>query len=454
MEPSTCLTMTIAGNIHLKGLSPELVDVIKKKLELPNLDYQQAIKRNPRARYHLSPVIKYYEAKTSACETGTSELVAPRGILEELRHEFKQRGVRFEEVDERVLRPARIETSIKLRPYQLGADARIAGSECGIVRADTGYGKTVIALRVIQKIGQRTLIIVPTINLLNQFTYAVKQFTGRDAGIIQGTNFDIQDITVATWQTVSKRISEGRLTGKEFGCTMVDECHGSVTPKRRRTLARLRSRFLYGLTATARRTDGQGEAIKWLFGPIIFDGKIERAQPTVEVVPFTGKIWVQEYADMIAEQVENEERNQLIVNIVRREIDAGRKVLVLTKRIKHYELLQEAIDRERVLTIKAGDKTNLTKFRDDPNSFTCLLGTFNLLGTGVDIPSLDTLVIAGDLKSDVLAEQSAGRILRLLGGKKDPRIIDIQDKGNGILRNHARLREVFYRENGWRVMGG
>jgi superfamily II DNA or RNA helicase len=446
------IELEIGGEVKISGLSPKLMEAIKRKLELPNKDYQQALKRNPNARFYLSPVIKYYEQRDK-------DLFVPRGVLESIRRFLDGKSCSYKTKDRRISKPTTIKSSIILRSYQHGSVDIISKSTNGIIRADTGYGKTILAIKTIDKIGQQTLIIVPTLNLLKQFVYDIEKFTNISPGIIQGRKFSIGDITVGTWQTIGKRLGEGRLSGNEFGCVIVDECHGSVSPNRRNVLRNFNSAYRYGLTATARRTDGQGHALQWLFGPIIFDGKIERQAPTVEIVKFDGHIWVQEYADMITEQIENEDRNDLITGIIQREIDEGRKVLVLTKRIKHYEILKEEINRELVYTISSGntdafDTPNLLSLKGDPSLFNCLLGTFSLLGTGVDIPSLDTLIIAGDLKSDVLAEQSAGRILRLLDGKNTPRLIDVQDTRNGILRNQARLRTKFYKEQGWEIIKG
>lgn len=447
---STCLIMRITGKITLTNLSMELAEKIKRKLELPNQSYEQAIRRNPRARFSLSPVIPYYE---EIGEGDDYRLVVPRGVLENLRRYFEKEGIRVRVEDQRVSRLSVINTSIKLRPYQQGVDVEIARAEQGIVRCDTGYGKSIVALRVIERIGQRTLIIVPTVKLLNQFVYEIEQYTGKSAGRIQGPNFDIQDITVATAQTLQKRVASGELSHDEFGAIIVDECHGSITKRRIETIGYFSSRIRYGFTATARRTDGQGQAIKWIFGPIIVDKKIDRAKPVVEMVEFKGKIWGQEYHDMIAEQVENVARNELIVELAEREIQAGRKLLILTKRINHYEILEQQIKGPLLFKVRAGGKdTLLQDIKEGTQDFNALMGTFSLLGTGIDIPSLDTLIIAGDLKSDVLQEQAIGRILRLFDGKPTPKIIDIHDTGNGILRNQGRVRKQFYKQQDWKLV--
>ena len=93
----------------------------------------------------------------------------------------------------------------------------------------------------------------------------------------------------------------------------------------------------------------------------------------------------------------------------------------------------------------------VASIRDGSLPFDCVVGTFSLLSAGTDFPSLDTLVFAGDVKSDILQEQSIGRVRRLFEGKKEPLIIDVQDSGNYVLARQAGERNKFYNAQGWAV---
>ena len=453
---STSLHMTIGGQIRLKNVPPAMEKAIKKKLRLPNPTYQQAIRANPRAKFTLSPHINYYET----CKT-TGDLLLPRGCAGSVRRYARSCGYGFEDRDERVSRPleTKLRSTIKLRPYQSDVPELATAHPQGLVRLDTGFGKTIIGIKIIEFLQQRTLIIVPKLDLLNQWKYEIQKWTGvTNVGQVGGGKHDWQDITVATCQSLESRRVRSEDKSEDYGLVLVDECHGFTTPKRRSLLGGLPAHHRYGLTATDRRSDGQGEALKWIFGDKLVDKTIPRATPKVQIVPFTGHIWVQDYHAMIEEQVNDIERNALIVDQILSQVDSGRKVLVLTKRVKHYEELARQIDRDGVIQFHSGQKSKdrsdlLNGLRMGDIKYSCLLGTFSLLSTGIDIPSLDTLLLAGDLRSDVLVEQSAGRILRLFEGKEDPLIIDIQDKGNGILRRQGMLRQSFYRERGWEITG-
>lgn len=451
------ITLTIGGEIPLEGLPPKDEAKIKKALEIEDQSYYQAIKRNPRARYALSPEVRYWRQRTDGV------LVVPRGVYERLKTYFKNSGLDYREVDQRSedkMAGDSWTANLTLRPYQVGVPEEATWHTQGVLELDTGFGKTIIGLAIASLLRQRTLVVVPTVDLLTQWLNTAKHvFPNLDIGTIQGKNtYGCEDITIATIQSLGKALREDPHLGSAFGLVFGDEAHLMVSKARQQVFASLYAKYRYGLTATARRTDGQGGAIEFIFGPVIVSRKMERATPTVFVKTYTGHITMGEYADIIEEQVEDERRNAFIARIIEEEVKENRRVLVLTKRIKHYELIKKSLLTDAPIYLlesksKKADRADiLQSVKDLKGDGACvLLGTFGLLATGVDVPNLDTLVFAGDLKSDVLLEQSGGRILRLFAGKQSPKIIDVADEGNFILKRQARLREGVYKANGWKV---
>lgn len=312
---------------------------------------------------------------------------------------------------------------------------------------------TLIALRLAEKLQQKTLIIVPKQDLLRQFKDEYEKYFPGKCGIIQGKKVKIEDVTVATVQSLKNRIRDNSLRPDTFGCLVIDECHLFVTKQSRAVLEYFNAFYRYGFTGTMGRSDGQIQAIEWIIGPVIMKKQIERAQPTIEIYEYPKKIFMDEYHNIIAEQVLHRERNQLIYDIAKEKRAEGRRVLILTKRVAHAE---EIAQDTACYIFKASDAKGvrdefLSAAKSCPDSISILMGTYALLGTGIDIPGLDTLILAGDLKSDVLLEQSAGRILRLFSDKASPVIIDIHDTGNPILRRQGKIRQEFYTSQDWLV---
>jgi len=426
------------------------VEALKTALSLRNPDYEKAIRRNPRARFALSPYTSYYEEKEGV-------MFFPRGAVDYL-PELASSSVDYKLVESR----SRVKTKIKLRDYQEGiAEGIVEAGDNGVIKLYTGFGKTIIALKLAEMLGQRTLIIVKDKKGFNQFVKDIEHFVHPDAvGKIKGKTVEIGQITVATIQTLQRDTAKIRSDYRnKFGLVIVDECHEFVTDKRRETISAFAPKYLYGMTATDRRTDGQGEAIFFMFGKKLIERNLDVTPPRIEVLEYRNPSMVGEYHEMVAEMIDDEERNELITRAAEEDVKEGRKILILTKRIDHFMTISEMLKEKGVKAVHpvrsdAPEKAQadlMQALRKNKIDYDVILGTYSMLSTGVDVPSLDTLYLAGDIKSDVLIEQSAGRILRLFEGKDDPKVVDVQDTGNAIFKRQAKSRMNFYSDQGWLI---
>src|SRR5690606_33760784 len=97
--------------------------------------------------------------------------------------------------------------SIVPRRYQIEALSAWERSHGrGIVVLPTGAGKTVVALMAIERLSARTLIVVPTIELLAQWRRALCAQLGLPAdaiGIVGGGSRDVRDLTVITFDSAA-----------------------------------------------------------------------------------------------------------------------------------------------------------------------------------------------------------------------------------------------------------
>lgn len=445
----------VSSVVSITHLTDNQEKIITKGLSLENPVYKVMLRQNnQRALYAINQFIKYYKKTPDG-------LIVGRGVLPRLNRHFSA-DIDFVDIDlstECIDKSQPLKCSATLRDYQEGVIEEVLKHTDGIIRLDTAFGKSVIALKLIEETQLKTLIVVPRLNLLRQFKSDIKKFCNYDCGIINGPTFDVKDVTVATIQTLKQRnLSE---IGSKFGLVIADECHTYQSDKGNKVITAFNPLRLYGMTATADRSDGQGEAIKFMFGDIIVDRKLPSKAPSVAIVKCDEVPWGDTYATIIESQVENINRNKLIADLALQELKSSRKIIILTKRTQHYEnlyqLLPGNICAYRIKSqLKADEQRRqddlLNRLREGGKDFDVILGTFGLLSTGINIPALDTIIFAGDLKSSVLATQSVGRILRLFEGKQDPKIIDIDDCKSGILHNQARLRKKFYKDNEWEII--
>jgi len=462
------MKIIVSNKLYIHDASPELIKLLKKSLTLANPAYTQmlrSIKYKPamrRALYGLKKDFKYYnyDKTLNIFECG-------RGCLRTLVRYCVVKKIRFSyHIDKTNIQLSKpIKFNGTLRDYQVGvADTIIKNGDNGTIKLGTGFGKTLIACELIRKLNKTALIIVPRVSLLTQFKDTLKEFYNYEAGIIQGKTWNIKDITVASMATLKKRSSKE--IQEKFSILLVDEAHTCISDKGISMVQHFKPKALFGLTATPRRTDGQGDAIFFTFGVILIDKALPQDKPTVQVIKSNVNIEVShEYHEMIESMVESEERNRIIMMLARHELKKKRKILILTKRVVHYENIcdhlrsMDCVFKKYITIHKISSKTSqkerdilLTKLRNNEEDFDIILGTFSLLSTGVDIPILDTLIFAGDIKSDVLAEQSIGRILRIFKGKNSPKIIDIDDNLNPILHRQFLERRKFYKSNKWEII--
>ena len=389
-----------------------------------------------------------------------SDLIVPRGLLQRLRS-FLQGATYIDNRSEG--EEIKIKSKIKLREYQEGDTEKILQYENGIIKLGTGYGKTFSALSIIAALKRKTLIIVPRLDLLSQFKRAIEDsFEHCSIGSISGGKITTGDIVLTTIQSLQRYPRErfDSDISNTFGIVLFDEAHTATAKKTRAIIERLNPKWLFGLSASPEREDGQGEAIQFLFGPIIIDKELPSKKPSVEIQYWNGHIDASfNYSEIIDSQIGSNERNEFIIDLAKEQVRRGRKTLILTKRVVHFKNLIEMLKEEKVSCLglesstKKKEREEMMKTLQTGNfKPDVLCGTFSLLSTGVDIAFLDTLIIAGDLRSGILTQQSAGRCTRILKGKCDPLIIDIADRTQGILFSQHKQRVKKYKELNWEII--
>lgn len=159
--------------------------------------------------------------------------------------------------------------NIKLRPYQLEALRRWRGNGYrGVVVLPTGAGKTRVGLSAIGEVAKPTLIVVPTLELLDQWARRVERYFLTSLGIFGGGRRRIEYVTISTYDSA---YINAELLGNKFYLVIFDEVHHLPSPGYRQIAELLAAPYRMGLTATPEREDGAHVDLPTLVGPVVYE---------------------------------------------------------------------------------------------------------------------------------------------------------------------------------------
>lgn len=319
----------------------------------------------------------------------------------------------------------------------------------GVLSLPCGYGKTTVALAIACKLGLRTMIIVHKEFLANQWRERIQQFCpGASIGIIQQDKIDIEcDFIIAMLQSLSmKEYSFEQF--ESVGTVFVDEAHHVCARVFSQSLFKLCPKHIYGLSATPDRKDGLTKVLNWFMGPVFFSVEREN-QKQVEVIPIqfdckefrdpppTNKCGKLSLVNMITDLVENDDRNIILVKLLNKLLKTTRQILVLSDRRIHCQKLHFNFPETSGLYMGGMKEKDL----EESSRKRIIFGTFSQAHEGLDIPSLDTVILSTP-KSDI--KQSIGRIMRETTGKKNhPQIYDMVDQWSVLHAMYNKRRKVY-----------
>jgi superfamily II DNA or RNA helicase len=157
-------------------------------------------------------------------------------------------------------------------PHQVeGLEAWWKAGGRGVVVLPTGTGKTHLANLAIERAQRPTLVITPTIDLMNQWYDELMMSFSAEVGLLGGGYYDVKPLTVTTYD--SAYLNMDRL-GNRFGLIVYDECHHLPGPTYGRAASCAIAPFRLGLTATPERADNAHVQLDALVGPIVYRREI------------------------------------------------------------------------------------------------------------------------------------------------------------------------------------
>ncbi|MFP3951830.1 MAG: DEAD/DEAH box helicase [Candidatus Bathyarchaeia archaeon] len=161
-----------------------------------------------------------------------------------------------------------LNSKLELRPYQREAlDAWLDAGRRGVIELPTGSGKTYIALKGIERINLATLVIVPTLDLVDQWRDELEEVYSIEVGVYGGGESILKPLTVSTYDSAYIRAEQ---IGNRFSFLVFDEVHHLPAPSYMQIAEMYTAPYRMGLTATYERPDGGHEELPRLVGGRVY----------------------------------------------------------------------------------------------------------------------------------------------------------------------------------------
>ncbi|WP_237909666.1 DEAD/DEAH box helicase [Aliarcobacter butzleri] len=383
-------------------------------------------------------------------EENENFLMLPRGLKETLIDFFNVNAVSYSFVDKRVLNKIQTKTvTFNLRPEQNEAIKEIKKSDYSICVAPPGFGKTLLGAKIFEIRACTTLIVVNKNMLLNQWIERFVDYFGynkKDIGYLgKGFNKLNGQIDVATMQSLKNdpKIIEN------YSFVIVDECHHIPALTFEQIIKSFKGKYILGLSATPNRKDELQPILFQQLGEISYEYKKKKTHTNkLQIIRTQFVSNADNYATIINELCIDEDRNNLIVDIIKKNID--RKILLLTDRIEHINVLENLLQKENIDYISVHGSLNKKEQVENMNlvkTKSLILATTSYFGEGIDFPHLNTILFATPISYYGRLIQYLGRIGR---GNQECLAIDFLDSKNAMLNSAYKKRLEGYKQMHYR----
>lgn len=406
------------------------------------------------------------------------------GLLSFVGPILEENNIPYQKVDERVKPTQNLPQLVfspppnyEERDYQQFTIQRALQRSRGILKVATGGGKTMIVSEMIA--GVKTapfMFYVLTEDLLRQAHDVLSSTLNEPIGVIGGGKFDIKNINVCTIQTAIRAIHVGekikvsdyqfdeddlwsddeilsieklqQLRNLIFSLKGIyfDETHHAAAKTCKEVLSSSPNAYWrFGGSATPFREDGAEILIQAMFGKKIVDISasylIEReylAEPSIIFEPIEQDCTFHAYPTVYKHCiVENKEFNMHVADTAKYLIGKGLSVLVLVTHFPQGDFLKTLIPNVEFVTSRMTSKQRKEAINDlRTKKSTCMIAT-TLADEGLDIPTLDAVLMAGGGASATRVNQRIGRALR-----KDRNSPNPKTKALAIYYNHHGVKHL------------
>jgi superfamily II DNA or RNA helicase len=448
--------------VEKAGLPSPLLNQVKRLAAFQNPEFYK--KQSMRLSTATTPRV------IECAQEHPDHIELPRGCRPELEELLRTYDVALVVEDRRsVGAPTDLRFHGHLTSLQEQAARALLAHDVGVFVAPPGVGKTVVGTYLIAARACSTLVLVHRKPLLDQWRAQLSTFLSIDPKLIGqmggGKRAATGKLDVAMMQSLvhTEAVVDGVAS---YGQVIVDECHHLPAVSFERVLAKVKARYVVGLTATPQRRDGHHPITRMQLGPVRFSVS---AKSQAGQRPFEHRLFVRETAfrstataqtpsiqDIYSELTIDSARNELILSDVIHALQDGRSPLLLTERKEHLDYFAVRLRHiaRNLIVLQGGmsakaEKTVRSQFGAiPPDEERLVLATGRYIGEGFDDARLDTLFLAMPVSWKGTLVQYTGRLHRMHPGKREVCIFDYVDREVPML-----LRMFEKRLRGYRSIG-
>lgn len=390
----------------------------------------------------------------------------PTGLLDIVVAELDSHGYDVNVIPEyKTFQPSDVQedmlSGITLREYQIDAVRRLLASGRGIAKMATNSGKTEIMAAMIKAMYDsisRATVVLHRKELLHQTVKRIEERTGLSVGMIGDGIWEPAKVTVAMIQTLYANSDKVEIFA-DNDMLLLDECHNASSDQMMDILPNIPGSMRYGFSGTPLKNQKLPDMkLTGITGSVVCEvansEMIEMgysAKPKIvlhtivsdELISKKDIQWMDAVQRFI---VDCEERNDLIANISK---DSSGTILVLVNRVEHGNILHDMIDGSTFVTGSHSMEDRMAVLDAMRSGDGGVFIATPIYDEGVDVPSIDVLVLAGGGKDQVKLLQRVGRGLRI-GEEKDVLIVhDFIDDTAEVLLLHSLSRVKTYEQEGF-----
>jgi superfamily II DNA or RNA helicase len=349
-------------------------------------------------------------------------------------------------VDENQVVPFKVITPNKMQLEALNALEILHrdGKRKALLISATGTGKTYLSAFDAAKVMPKKLLFV--VHRENIARAAMKSYQAifkesKTMGLLTGNSKNMdKDFVFATIQTLTKDSVLAMLSPEHFDYIVIDEVHRSGAPTYQKILNHFEPEFLLGMSATPERTDGY-DIFQHFDYNIAYEIRLNRALEENMLSPFhyygvtdieiDGKP-IDDFAEF-NKLVSVERVNRIIEKARFYGCDQGRvKGLVFCSRVEEARTLSEEFNSRGYSTVCLDGSASedareaAIKRLEQSESAGALdyIFTVDIFNEGIDIPSVNQVIMLRPTQSAIIFVQQLGRGLRKLWNKEYLTVID------------------------------